>query len=219
MKPAADSIVVSMIGQIGESIAISRSDKNFLTGTVEGRGVREWSIKFSRAFRKIPEVVIWMTGVDIHKTLDASIDLEVRAVTTSGFRFLPKITNPNTWVSFSWLAYSPDAAGIMSGFLEFGTRKHDFTETGRVAFPPGVFSQRPRVLASLHAFTLHPLTGEEAAAAKRSSPRPSPRASPNQGVAEIETEIGKVTQDGFTWTFNSSVPKGCKVVMQWIALI
>ncbi|RVD87748.1 uncharacterized protein DFL_001959 [Arthrobotrys flagrans] len=195
-------------------LAVNRSDLNFLTGSVEGRGVREWSIKFSRMFRRAPEIVIWLTGVDINKTPEPTVDLEVRAITTKGFRILPKIPNPETWVSFSWLAYNPDAGGIISGFLEFGSRKHDYGDSGRVEFPPGTFSQRPRVLAALHGFALFPMTEDEQSDMKTNT----------KGVAdaiakgEIELEIGKTTMDGFNWGFRAAVPKGCKVVMQWLAV-
>ncbi|KAF3247869.1 hypothetical protein TWF192_006362 [Orbilia oligospora] len=195
-------------------LAVNRSDPSFLTGAVEGRGVREWSINFSRAFRRAPEIVIWLTGVDINKTPEPTVDLEVRAVTTKGFRFLPKIPDPETWVSFSWLAYNPDAGGIISGFLEFGSRKHDYGDSGRVEFPPGAFSQRPRVLAALHGFAFFPMTEDEQSDVKTNA----------KGVVdtiakgEIELEIGKTTMDGFNWGFRAAVPKGCKVVMQWMAV-
>ncbi|KAF3290145.1 hypothetical protein TWF132_007148 [Orbilia oligospora] len=195
-------------------LAVNRSDPNFLTGAVEGRGVREWSINYSRAFRRAPEIVIWLTGVDINKTPEPTVDLEVRAVTTKGFRFLPKIPDPETWVSFSWLAYNPDAGGIISGFLEFGSRKHDYGDSGRVEFPPGAFSQRPRVLAALHGFAFFPMTEDEQSDVKTNA----------KGVVdtiakgEIELEIGKITMGGFNWGFRAAVPKGCKIVMQWMAV-
>ncbi|KAK6536933.1 hypothetical protein TWF281_001140 [Arthrobotrys megalospora] len=195
-------------------LAVNRSDTNFLTGSVEGRGVREWSIKFSRTFRRAPEIVIWLTGVDINRTPEPTVDLEVRAVTTTGFRFLPKIPNPETWVSFSWLAYNPDAGGIISGFLEFGSRKHDYGDSGRVEFPPGTFGQRPRVLAALHGFSLFPMTEDE-------QPNTKVQAKGVTGTTangEIELEVGKTTTEGFNWGFRAAVPKGCKVVMQWIAV-
>ncbi|KAK6520751.1 hypothetical protein TWF506_000998 [Arthrobotrys conoides] len=195
-------------------LAVNRSDQNFLTGAVEGRGVREWSINFSRAFRRAPEIVIWLTGLDINKTPDPTVDLEVRAVTSKGFRFLPKIPDPETWVCFSWLAYNPDAGGIISGFLEFGSRKHEYGDSGKVEFPPGAFSQRPRVLAALHGFAFFPMTEDEQ----------SDKNINTRGVldtisnGEIELEIGKTTMNGFNWGFRAAVPKGCKVVMQWMAV-
>ncbi|KAK6503472.1 hypothetical protein TWF481_008489 [Arthrobotrys musiformis] len=195
-------------------LAVNRSDPNFLTGAVEGRGVREWSIKFSRAFKRAPEVVIWLTGVDINKTQEPSLDLDVRAITSTGFRLLPKIPNPETWASFSWLAYNPDAGGIISGFLEFGSRKHNYGDNGKVEFPPGTFSQRPRVLAALHGFSLYPATEDE-----ESDSKPNPKEMADaMAKGEIELEVGKTTMDGFNWGFRATVPKGCKVVMQWIAV-
>ncbi|KAK6351524.1 hypothetical protein TWF718_004682 [Orbilia javanica] len=195
-------------------LAVNRTDQNFLTGSVEGRGVREWSIKFSRTFRKAPEIVIWLTGIDINNTPEPSVDVEVRAVTTTGFRFLPKIPDPDTWVSFSWFAYNPEAGGIISGFLEFGSGKNEYSNSGRVEFPPGTFSQRPRVLAALHGFTLYPMTEDEKAAMQTTTEG----ASDAVAKGEIELEVGKTTTDVFNWGFRAAVPKGCKVVMQWIAV-
>ncbi|EPS38718.1 hypothetical protein H072_7514 [Dactylellina haptotyla CBS 200.50] len=200
-------------------LAVSRADPNFLSGSVEGRGVREWAIKFSRAFRKPPEIVIWLTGLDIYKTPDASIDLEVRAVTTTGFRFLPKIANPETWVSFSWLAYDADTGGIVSGFLEFGSREHEYSEVGKVEFPPGTFAQRPRVLAAVHGLSWFPMTEEEQPHHSAGKGKGKERnEGEDVGIAEIEMEITKTTVDGFGWGFRAAVPKGCKLVMQWIAV-
>ncbi|KAK6355236.1 hypothetical protein TWF696_004350 [Orbilia brochopaga] len=200
-------------------LAVSRTDTNFLTGTVEGRGVREWAIKFSRTFRRAPEIVIWMTGVDANRTQNPSVDLEVRAVTTTGFRFLPRISDANTWVSFSWLAYSPEADGIVSGFLEFGGGK----DSGKVAFPTGVFKKRPKVLAAVHGFALFP--GQDAEDGQGQQKQVRQRVgSVGAGEAGVETRAGveldiwKTTQDGFSWTFRSTVPTGCKIVMQWIAV-
>ncbi|KAF3901560.1 hypothetical protein ABW21_db0201950 [Orbilia brochopaga] len=193
-------------------LAVSRTDTNFLTGTVEGRGVREWTIKFSRTFRRAPEIVIWMTGVDANRVQDPSIDLEVRAVTTTGFRFLPKISDAGTWVSFSWLAYSPDAGGIVSGFLEFGTGK----DSGKVAFPAGVFRKRPKVLAALHGFTLFPVNDAEGGHGKHEGTREQVGTAGKR--AGVELDVWKTTQDGFSWTFRSTVPTGCRIVMQWIAV-
>ncbi|KAK6361232.1 hypothetical protein TWF730_004974 [Orbilia blumenaviensis] len=197
-------------------LAVNRSDQNFLTDSVEGRGVREWSIKFSKPFRRAPEIVIWLTGVDINRMAEAActVDLEFRAVTTTGFRFLPRIPNPEIWSSFSWLAYNPDVGGITSGFLEFGSGKHDYGKNGRVEFPSGTFSQRPRVLAALHGFSLFPMAEDEYPSAKNTAE--GHIATVPKG--EIELEIGKTTMDGFNWVFRAAVPKGCKVIMQWVAL-
>ncbi|KAF3911747.1 hypothetical protein AA313_de0205716 [Arthrobotrys entomopaga] len=200
-------------------LAVSRTNLNFLTGNVEGPGVREWVINFSRAFRKPPEIVIWLTGVDINRTADPSIDLEIRAVTTKGFRFLPKIPNPDTWVSFAWLAYAADSGGILSGFLEFGSRKHEYNEAGKVEFPVGSFGQRPRVLAAIQGFSLYPMTeDEEASGRKKDKGKKRDVGGEQVDLGEIELEIGKTSVDGFVWGFRAAVPKGCKVVMQWIAL-
>ncbi|KAK6544235.1 hypothetical protein TWF694_000938 [Orbilia ellipsospora] len=198
-------------------LAVSRTNANFLTGNVEGPGVREWVINFSRAFRKPPEIVIWLTGVDVNKTADPSVDLEIRAVTTKGFRFLPKIPNPDTWVSFSWLAYAADSGGILSGFLEFGSRKHEYNEVGKVEFPAGSFGQRPRVLAAIQGFSLYPMAQDEEVGGKGKGKNKDAEGE-QVGFGEIGLEIGKTSVEGFVWGFKAAVPKGCKVVMQWIAL-
>ncbi|KAJ6260968.1 hypothetical protein Dda_3631 [Drechslerella dactyloides] len=202
-------------------LAVSRTDTNFLTGTVEGRGVREWAIKFSRTFRRAPEIVIWLTGVDVNRTQNPIVDLEVRAVTTTGFRFIPKISDPNTWVSFSWLAYSPEAGGIVSGFLEFGGGPG--RDSGKVAFPPGVFQKRPKVLAALHGFTLFPAERTEG---EQRQEKQVPQHVGNAGAGEVrvetkagvEMDVWKTTRDGFSWTYRSTVLTECKIVMQWIAV-
>lgn len=162
----------------------------FQTGKFEARSASARDIKFSKAFKKAPTVVVWLTGLDEEKGRGLRINAYATDVTATGFKIHADCWNQSVlyWASLSWIAFSEDT-GIVSGSyrVDIGVDLNRKRDEGRAKFPAGKFSKPPRVITAFNHLDLNAF---------------------NTGAnVRIATEVDQVTTEGFryqTWAWDES---------------
>ncbi|KAB2572405.1 hypothetical protein DBV05_g8943 [Lasiodiplodia theobromae] len=162
----------------------------FQVGKFEARSASARDIKFSKAFKKAPTVVVWLTGLDEEKGRGLRINAYATDVTANGFKIHADCWNQSVlyWASLSWIAFSEDT-GIISGSyrVDIGVDLNRKRDEGRAKFPAAKFSKPPRVITAFNHLDLNAF---------------------NTGAnVRIGTEVDQVTTEGFryqTWAWDES---------------
>jgi hypothetical protein len=165
-------------------------DRDVLTGTFQSHGPFPFNrtIKFARELSAVPEVVIWLTGIDADLMNGTRINCHPTQVTTTGFTINIDCwaTSKLYWASISWLAFTPDS-GLASGVFAYthGGDPSKQSQTGKITFPAGKFTKPPTLVSAFRHLDLNFATGKAL---------PNPR---------IDQSTSEVTKDGATWGINT----------------
>ncbi|KAI0184597.1 hypothetical protein EV127DRAFT_515955 [Xylaria flabelliformis] len=101
-------------------------------------------VTFRREYPSIPEVVVFLTALDIDKSANCRVKTYASNVTTRGFKL-----HIETWsdtklseCGVSWIAHLADNPGISSG--NFSTQEAQTNNQGTLSFTPG-FEKPPKI--------------------------------------------------------------------------
>ncbi|GME51323.1 Phenylacetyl-ligase [Neofusicoccum parvum] len=154
----------------------------FQAGRFDTRAPVAHDIKFGRAFRKPPTVVVWLSGLDEEKNKGIRINAYASDTTAAGFKMHVDCWDKSVlyWASLSWVAFSEDTGVVAGSYkVDIGADLARKKQEGRALFPPGKFAKPPRVVAAFNHLDLNAFTAAN---------------------VRVATEVEDVTVEGFKYS-------------------
>jgi hypothetical protein len=186
-----------------------KTDSNYRTGTFNtlsrsqstgpGHAVSQ-RIDFSAPFESDPEVMVWLSGIDVANQRNIRIETHATNIDKSGFTI--HLGSEGDAIFYggaaSWIAYPKGMSGVISGSEDTSYRPSFPAQNinGRkVTFPVGTFDKAPKVIAAINKLNFDSARN-----------------------LRIKAYADNVVNDGFTWHANSWADSLCYGAgVSWIA--
>ncbi|KAL1622537.1 hypothetical protein SLS56_008715 [Neofusicoccum ribis] len=156
----------------------------FQVGRFDTRAPVVRDIKFGRAFRKSPTVVVWLSGLDEEKNKGIRVNAYASDTTAAGFKMHVDCWDKSVlyWASLSWVAFSEDTGVVAGSYkVDIGADLARKKQERRAVFPPGKFAKPPRVVAAFNHLDLNAFTAAN---------------------VRVTTEVEDVTVEGFRYSMS-----------------
>ncbi|KAL1638679.1 hypothetical protein SLS58_008711 [Diplodia intermedia] len=126
-------------------------------GRFEARGSVKRDVKFAKPFTEQPQVLTWISGLDLDIKVSKRVDVHATNVDKTGFTMnVGSADSALAQASISWIAMSEDSGCIISsyGFQDDPEDCVDKVDESTRRFPEGKFSKPPKVLAGFTSFDI-----------------------------------------------------------------
>ncbi|KKY13617.1 hypothetical protein UCDDS831_g08854 [Diplodia seriata] len=138
-------------------IGIRPDTPGIQAGRFEARGSVKRDVKFAKPFTKQPQVMTWISGLDLDIKISKRVDVHATNIDKTGFTMnVGSADSALAQASISWIAMSEDSGCIISsyGFQDDPEDCVDKVDESTRRFPEGKFSKPPKVLAGFTAFDI-----------------------------------------------------------------
>lgn len=167
-------------------------------GIFHAHGSVQRNVRFAKPFSTVPQVLTWISGLDLRIRDGKRVDVSATNVGENGF--MMNIGSSNSALiqcSVSWIAIDNGSYCAVGTYHDVAELKQNASLDGNCEFPKGKFSQPPNVLVGLSSFDL-------------SGTNNNPR---------FGTKVSAVTKDGFnTNTYSWDGSSISSATVQWFAI-
>lgn len=116
-------------------------------------------VDFSRPYAKKPEVVVWLSSIELHRDRNWRVKAYVTDVTKNGFT-IHVDTSGNSQLNMavvSWVSYTSGTPGVASGSIDtLGPRQStQLSTSGYAKFGKNVFSLPPRTILGISSLDIN----------------------------------------------------------------
>lgn len=179
-------------------MGIPPSRHDIQAGTFETHGSATRRITFGRPFQSAPNVLTWISGLDLH-IKSGKAACSASKIDEDGFTLTVGNTHgAASWTSITWIAVAADSCYALGVYKKDSQANEDRdVQRGHCSFPAGLFRTPPKVLVAFSAFDIN-----------GSDKNPL-----------LETSARNVTTEGFTWRVSTWCGSAThSATVQWLAV-
>ncbi|OJD38586.1 phenylacetyl-ligase [Diplodia corticola] len=124
-------------------------------GVFETHGSVQRAVRFSKPFSKPPQVLTWISGLDLHFEAGKRVHVSATNVDENGFTMDVGCSNAALiWSAISWIAIDSSSHCAIGSYHNMGEGTTNASWKGECQFPKGKFSSPPKVLIGFSSFDL-----------------------------------------------------------------